>query len=216
MRELKYKVGDKVLIKSYDWYEKTCIVNGDDILENIGIFPFFPHMAKFCGQVLTIKDIHITYYTMEETDYHTCWTDEMIECKVHAIENGEIIPEPLFSIGDSVFIRTHNKPHKVLRRCYDEYWRYELDGLEDSDYWFYEKELYVLEKINAVVPDVRLEKVDFTEMGYVHIETVKDWLYNSFFEYEDNSYFGGGYVKLESVFDTFEEMMENFNKTMEE
>ena len=53
-------------------------------------------------------------------------------------------------------------------------------------------------------------------MGYVHIETVKDWLYNSFFEYEDNSYFGGGYVKLESVFDTFEEMMGNFNKTMKE
>jgi hypothetical protein len=172
-------------------------------------------MAKFCGQVLTIKDIHPTYYTMEETDYHTCWTDEMIQFKVHAIENGEIIPEPFFAIGDTVFIGTHNKPHKVLRRCYDEHWRYELEGFEDSDCWFYEKELYVLEKINAVYPDVRLGKVDITEMGYISIETVKEWFYNNFFEYKD-SYFGGGYVKLETVFDTFEEMMESFNRTVEE
>lgn len=50
----------------------------------------------------------------------------------------------------------------------------------------------------------------------VNIETVKDWLYTNFFEYEDNSYFGGGYVKLETVFNTFEEMMENFNKTIGE
>ena len=174
MRELKYKVGDKVLIKSYDWYEKNCIVNGDDILENIGIFPFFPYMAKFCGQVLTIKDIRPTYYTMEETAYHTCWTDEMIECKVHAIENGEIIPEPLFAIGDTVFIGTHNKPLKVLRRCYDEYWRYELDGFEDSDYWFYEKELYVLEKSNAVNSDIRLGKVDVIEMMENFNKTMKE------------------------------------------
>ena len=78
MSELKYKVGDKVRIKSIEWYNENN-VNGDDILENIGIFSFFPYMAKFCGQVLTIKDVRITYYTMEETDYYTCWTDEMIE-----------------------------------------------------------------------------------------------------------------------------------------
>ena len=87
MRELKYEVGDKVLIKSLDWYNENN-VNGDDIIENIGIFPFFPYMARFCGQVLTIKDIHITYYTMEETDSHTCWTDEMIEGLVRRIGEG--------------------------------------------------------------------------------------------------------------------------------
>ena len=84
---MKYKAGDKVRIKSLDWYNENN-VNGDDILENIGIFPFFPYMARFCGQVLTIKDIHITYYTMEETDYHTCWTDEMIEGLVRRIGEG--------------------------------------------------------------------------------------------------------------------------------
>ena len=84
---MKYKVGDKVRIKSLDWYNENN-VNGDDIIENIGIFPFFPYMARFCGQVLTIKDIHITYYTMEETDSHTCWTDEMIEGLVRRIGEG--------------------------------------------------------------------------------------------------------------------------------
>ena len=75
---MKYKVGDKVRIKSLAWYNENN-VNENDILENIGTFPFFPYMTRFCGQVLTIKDIHITYYTMEETDYYVCWTDEMIE-----------------------------------------------------------------------------------------------------------------------------------------
>ena len=87
---MKYKVGDKVRIKSIDWYNENN-VNGDDILENIGIFPFFPYMARFCGQVLTIKDIRITYYTMEETDYYTCWTDEMIEGLVE--EEVDLIPK---------------------------------------------------------------------------------------------------------------------------
>jgi hypothetical protein len=97
MSELKYKVGDKVRIKSIDWYNENN-VNGDDILENIGIFPFFPYMARFCGQVLTIKDIHITYYTMEETDYYTCWTDEMIEGLV------EEETKPKFKVGDRVIV----------------------------------------------------------------------------------------------------------------
>ena len=92
---MKYKVNDRVRIKSIDWYNENN-VNGDDILENIGIFPFFPYMARFCGQVLTIKDIHITYYTMEETDYYTCWTDEMIE----GIVEEEIKPKVLGEVSD--------------------------------------------------------------------------------------------------------------------
>ena len=62
--------------------------------------------------------------------------------------------------------------------------------------------------------------------GYIHgmtekleesvpVDKIRDWLYKNFFEYEDNSYLGGGYVKLEPVFDTFEEMIESFNRTVE-
>jgi precorrin-6B methylase 2 len=85
----------------------------------------------------------------------------------------------------------------------------EVDG--EIRYYEDSRNIYALEND----PDVKLEKVNLTEMGYVHIETVKEWLYTNFFEYEDNSYFGGGYVKLESVFDTFEEMIECFNRTVE-
>ena len=29
---------------------------------------------------------------------------------------------------------------KIIGRCYDERWRYKIEGLEDNEYWYYEKD----------------------------------------------------------------------------
>lgn len=59
----------------------------------------------------------------------------------------DIIPKPKFDIGDIVYLRNGSKPLKVLRRCYDEHWRYEVDGIEYIEtYWFYEKYLKRMEE----------------------------------------------------------------------
>lgn len=59
----------------------------------------------------------------------------------------DIIPKPKFDIGDIVYLRNGSKPLKVLRRCYDEHWRYEVDGIKDiGTYWFYEKYLKLMEE----------------------------------------------------------------------
>ena len=92
MSEINYKVGDRVRIKSLDWYKKTLripsklswINKADGFFEGIrcGSRVFTDAMCKFCGKVMTIKEVGITFYLMEEDKIGYEFTDEMIECLV--------------------------------------------------------------------------------------------------------------------------------------
>ena len=82
---MKYKVGDKVRIKSLDWYNE----NKDELglvcyKKNGLVYPIFfsPIMSNFCGEILTIKSVFKNSYHMNETGSCEFWTDDMIECKV--------------------------------------------------------------------------------------------------------------------------------------
>ena len=78
--ESKYKIGQKVRVKSLDWYHHN--------KDNFGSVcvgdkkPKFTYaMSKYCGQVLTVDD-HSEYegeYYMIEDDGVYTWTDEMFE-----------------------------------------------------------------------------------------------------------------------------------------
>ena len=93
---MKYKVGDRVLIKSLDWYNEN--KDKDGIVE-LSTHLFTPGMSQFCGKVMTISDVFEDIddngvYYMEEIDYD--WTDEMIEGLV------EEETKPKFNVGDRV------------------------------------------------------------------------------------------------------------------
>ena len=91
---MKYKVGDKVLIKSLDWYnEAKKSLRGGVILKP---YHFSQEMKGFCGRVLTIKSVRHDHYEMEDC-YSYRWTDEMIE---GLVEEEEI--KPKFKKGDCV------------------------------------------------------------------------------------------------------------------
>ena len=77
---MKYKVGDKVRIKSLDWYNKNKRKDGN-IRYKHGAYPIFftRYMSRFCGETLTIKCVHKGSYYMNETGSCEFWTDEMIE-----------------------------------------------------------------------------------------------------------------------------------------
>lgn len=76
----KYKVGDKVRIKSKDWYNKNKGENGSITFIN-GIY-FLPKMEFLCGEIVTIKriDPYDESYDIKESVYSI--VDDMIECKV--------------------------------------------------------------------------------------------------------------------------------------
>ena len=77
MSELKYKVGDKVRIKSLDWYNENKDIRGDIWFDNA---VFVERQSLYCGCEFTICLITDDNYYVIENAYY--WTDEMIECKV--------------------------------------------------------------------------------------------------------------------------------------
>ena len=97
--ESKYKIGQKVRVKSLDWYH-----HNKDSFGSVPIGdkkPKFTYgMSKYCGLVLTIDD-HSEYegeYYMVEDDGVYTWTDEMFEGVVddhqyHPEMSGQYYPD---------------------------------------------------------------------------------------------------------------------------
>jgi hypothetical protein len=73
---MKYKVGDKVRIKSIDWYNEN--KNKDGIID-CGNANFIPDMVVYCGDILTISTVNedLSYYYVKGIRY--AFKDEMIE-----------------------------------------------------------------------------------------------------------------------------------------
>ena len=90
---MKYKIGDRVRIKSLDWYNdnknnKGIIVCGSE--------SFTHPMSYFCNKVVNIITIQDDCYRILEDDGDWYWTDEMIE----GLAEEEKKPE--FKVGDKI------------------------------------------------------------------------------------------------------------------
>lgn len=72
---MKHKVGDKVRIKSREWYEKNKNRAGDILCG--GIF-FVDDMVCYCGNIATIASVDRIYrLDIDNSEFE--WTDEMFE-----------------------------------------------------------------------------------------------------------------------------------------
>ena len=76
---MKYKVGDKVRIKSLDWYNENATSDFGDI--DCGAMPFMNDMIEYCNKIVTISNVNYKdeYYEIEEDVAANGWTDDMIE-----------------------------------------------------------------------------------------------------------------------------------------
>jgi hypothetical protein len=74
--KLKFKVGDKVRVKSLEWYNSEKNDNGD-ILKG---YKFTKKMSKFCGNILTIRKVYNCFYFVYENNNY--WEDWMLEDEV--------------------------------------------------------------------------------------------------------------------------------------
>ena len=91
MNKLKFKVGDRVRIKSIDWYNENKTTHGDIWFDNA---VFVGGQSLYCGCELTICLVTDDSYHVIENDYY--WTDEMIEGLV------EEDTKPKFKVGDKI------------------------------------------------------------------------------------------------------------------
>lgn len=80
---MKYKVGDKVRVKSLDWYNTNKDEYGDIplIMMSDSKYNFIDYMSGFCGKIVTINNVceNKGYYDITEDDSCWYWTDEMFE-----------------------------------------------------------------------------------------------------------------------------------------
>ena len=85
---MKYNVGDKVKIKSLDWYNE----NKDEYGRvNCPPYTFFVTMCQYCDKTLTINSVDNfnKKYKMTEDGCYFNWTDDMIECLIPALTDDE-------------------------------------------------------------------------------------------------------------------------------
>ena len=76
---MRYKKGDRVKIKSLEWYNAN--KNSEGVVNFHNLLFFDELMSEFCGKVVTI-DTYIprgNYYEIEEDGKVNLWSDEMFE-----------------------------------------------------------------------------------------------------------------------------------------
>ena len=138
---MKYKVGDRVRIKSLDWYNEN-----KDSMDEVacGNTNFIPDMTKYCEEIITISSVLPTLevYRIKEDGGMFNWTDEMIEGLVEE----EAKPEPKFKVGDSV---------KVLRSGNT----YTISQMKFNGKEF----VYTLSNNDSTVSCFSEEEIEFTE-----------------------------------------------------
>lgn len=85
METLKFKVGDKVRVKSLEWYNSEKKNERGTIEEGAS---FTKEMSALCGSVLTIDDKGNSLYVVYENSYY--WQDWMLEDELVAEEKKEV------------------------------------------------------------------------------------------------------------------------------
>lgn len=76
---MRYRKGDRVRVKSLEWYYANKNSEGAVIFDNFRIFD--ESMSEFCGKVVTI-DAYIprgNYYDIKEDGKVNFWADDMFE-----------------------------------------------------------------------------------------------------------------------------------------
>lgn len=99
---MKYKVGDKVRIKSLDWYNEH--QEGGNVKCKTNTF--IKSMSKYCGKEATIIYVNGLAYAIDLDGSVCFWTDDMFEGLVVEdsdfvhIENPEILVEDSYNTTD--------------------------------------------------------------------------------------------------------------------
>lgn len=102
---MKYKVGDKVRIKSKEWYIKNANEDGEVDVPWV----FNKKMSAYCGMIAEIVDISgdLKYYRINLDNKEWVWTDEMFEDSTSRIEEKPTISEQMIKDIAEV-IKKHN------------------------------------------------------------------------------------------------------------
>lgn len=140
MSTVKYKFGDKVIVKSLDWYNEN-----KDAFGNVKVpCTFVEEMCKYCGNIFTIQNVGPNHYTLKEVGY--AWSDEMFEGLAEErhvffkTKDVKDLPKTydecakIVSVNEGVLLCSSDVREmeaEKLRICRDAYWRLAEDWKPD-------------------------------------------------------------------------------------
>lgn len=137
----KYKVGDRVIVKSLDWYNENKNSRGSVDVP----CTFVLGMSEYCGKVVTIRYQGGSCYSIEES-WKYSWSDEMFEGLAEEMyaylktKDVKDLPKTfdecvkIVGINDGVLLCSFDVREmevKKLRVCRDAYWRLADDWKPD-------------------------------------------------------------------------------------
>lgn len=119
---MKYKVGDIVKIRSFDWYNANKTEGGEVYLEGT---VFLRLMSKYCGKVATITRAHRYGYSLDIDRGEYTWANEMFEENINDMETKEIIISQGWEIdkveGNKILLKESKKElPKTWEECYEQ------------------------------------------------------------------------------------------------
>lgn len=113
---MKYKVGDKVRVKSKEWYDENKNERG---IIKFSTNSFINEMVEYLGMEVIIDKVFNTSYSIKEDKGVWSWTDEMFEDEITMEYKHK------FKCKDEVIIRRKNKTGR---------WCYAIFSHEDDEF----------------------------------------------------------------------------------
>lgn len=106
MKEMKFKVGDIVKVKSLDWYDNNKTEDGSVITKDY--LYFTEAMKKFCSKFFCINKIEDGKIYLKGVD-EFCFHDWMIEDRLYKLENVNLSEEEV-DVNDTKFFTKNHIP----------------------------------------------------------------------------------------------------------
>ena len=104
---MKYKVGDKVRIKSLEWYNENKNMRGD-VEHYDANNSFVSSMSSYCGMTGNIPEVERSYYILDVDNGDWWWQDFMFEEAFAYDQNYEQLKEIAIEL-----IRANVSPREV-------------------------------------------------------------------------------------------------------
>ena len=147
---MKFRVGDKVKVRSWGSMEVEFGLNYDEI--DTPDYPFAEDMERYCGKYVTISGCHRNYYNIKEDNEQYSWTDTMFENVVgHKFKVGDKVriigntASHEFTNGDIVVVTKINRNDDTCTYlCLD-------TNNEDIEWWASEEDIELVGSDESVV-----------------------------------------------------------------
>ena len=148
---MKYSIGDKVRVKSIEWYNQMLSIPNKIVWQNklsedyVGIWCgsqiFYKDMCVYCDRIMTIRGIvENSYYIMEEDNCGYKFTDDMLSDSIMP----KFRKDDRVETHDGLFGYIEDIEYDGVRNCYQYYVSFIVDGG-----YYYEEQLKFHERGSA-------------------------------------------------------------------